>query len=99
MSTLVPEDATTEMIDAYESAHHRAYFQPSAYRAMPAAAPVQPVAQSAPQAAVTDGEIPVAPDHCPITGRKFWGNIDHPRAMHRCNLRRSVRYLHDSGVR
>lgn len=24
------------------------------------------------------GEIPTAPDHCPITGRKFWGNIDHP---------------------
>lgn len=21
---------------------------------------------------------PVGPDHCPITGRKFWGNIEHP---------------------
>lgn len=34
-------------------------------------APVQPVA-------VPDGSKPIAPAHCPITGRKFWGNIDHP---------------------
>jgi hypothetical protein len=25
------------------------------------------------------GEVPIAPDHCPITGREFWGNIDHPK--------------------
>lgn len=35
------------------------------------AAPVQPVA-------VPDGWKPIAPEICPITGRKFWGNIDHP---------------------
>lgn len=23
-------------------------------------------------------EVPIAPDVCPITGRKFWGNMDHP---------------------
>lgn len=23
-------------------------------------------------------EVPIAPDFCPITGSKFWGNIEHP---------------------
>jgi hypothetical protein len=34
-------------------------------------------AQQAP-AVSEKGEIPIAPDRCPITGRKFWGNLDHP---------------------
>ena len=24
------------------------------------------------------GDVPYAPNHCPITGEKFWGNIEHP---------------------
>jgi len=23
-------------------------------------------------------EVPVAPDNCPVSGRKFWGNLSHP---------------------
>jgi hypothetical protein len=39
---------------------------------------------AAPEAAIDAGgqeagrEVPVAPDVCPITGRKFWGNMEHP---------------------
>lgn len=24
------------------------------------------------------GEVPIAPANCPITGRRFWGNMSHP---------------------
>lgn len=44
---------------------------PSRVTVLRPAAPVQPVA-------VPDGVNPIAPAICPITGRKFWGNIDHP---------------------
>lgn len=41
------------------------------------AQPVQPVDHLI-KASRYRGEVPIAPHVCPITGRKFWGNISHP---------------------
>ena len=41
------------------------------------AAIAQPVQQLASKPAMQVHEQPYAPDYCPITGRKFWGNIEH----------------------
>lgn len=48
----------------------RVVWSAGAKSASPAPVPVE---------SASSGEVPIAPPYCPITGSKFWGNVEHPQ--------------------
>lgn len=73
-----PSEALITAVDGLRKAIHDFSFCPGdGYKAM-IEARSRIFAAAAHPVAVPDSSKPIAPAHCPISGRKFWGNIDHP---------------------